>query len=40
MADTYDRATKNKEIVNDIKKFAADFYNKFRSEQLKENKTS
>lgn len=40
MADTYDRATKNKEIVNDMKKFAVDFYNKFRSEQLKENKAS
>jgi gliding motility-associated protein GldC len=40
MADTYGRATKNNEIVNAMKKFAGDFYNKFRSEQLKENKAS
>ena len=38
MADTYDRATKHKEIVDDMKKFAHDFYDKFREKQLKENK--
>lgn len=38
MADTYGRATKHTEIVEDIKKFASDFYNKSRESQLKENK--
>lgn len=38
MADTYDRATRHKEVVDDMKKFAHDFYNKFREKQLKENK--
>src|SRR6201991_5309041 len=38
MADTYDRATRNKELVDDMKKFARDFYGKFRAHQLKENK--
>jgi len=38
MAETYHRATKNTELVNDIKKFAKDFYGKFREQQLKENK--
>ncbi|MBS1596639.1 MAG: gliding motility protein GldC [Bacteroidetes bacterium] len=38
MADTYRRATQNQEMTDDIKKFARDFYNKFRAEQLKENK--
>ncbi|MFI5188154.1 MAG: gliding motility protein GldC [Chitinophagales bacterium] len=40
MADTFGRATKHDQIVSDMKKFAADFYNKFRSGQLKENKSS
>jgi gliding motility-associated protein GldC len=40
MADTYGRATKQDQLVLDIKKFAGDFYNKFRSQQLKENKAS
>ncbi len=30
MADTYDRATHQKELVDEIKKFATDFYNKSR----------
>src|SRR5678816_2629484 len=30
MADTYNRATHNLEMVDDMKKFARDFYNKFR----------
>ena len=38
MADTYDRATQHKEVVDDMKKFAHDFYQKFREKQLKENK--
>jgi len=38
MADTYGRATKHEEIVSEMKKFAGDFYSKFRAEQLKENK--
>jgi gliding motility-associated protein GldC len=38
MADTYNRATHQHELVDDMKKFAKDFYNKFRSTQLKENK--
>lgn len=38
MADTYERATRHVEIVEDMKKFAHDFYEKFREKQLKENK--
>lgn len=38
MADTFNRATHNEEMVNDMKKFAKDFYNKFREQQLKDNK--
>jgi gliding motility-associated protein GldC len=38
MADTYGRATNHAEIVGDMKKFAHDFYHKFREKQLKENK--
>lgn len=38
MADTYLRATQQKELVDDMKKFAKDFYQKFRDSQLKENK--
>jgi len=38
MADTYDRATHHHELVNDMKTFAKDFYQKFRAEQMKENK--
>lgn len=38
MADTYGRATNHKEMVDDMKKFAHDFYEKFRAKQLKENK--
>ena len=38
MAETYERATKHSELVNDMKKFAKDFYAKFREQQLKENK--
>ena len=38
MADTYERATQHTEIVDDMKKFAHDFYHKFQEKQLKENK--
>jgi gliding motility-associated protein GldC len=38
MADTYQRATQQKEMVDDMKKFAKDFYKKFKDSQLKENK--
>jgi hypothetical protein len=38
MAESYHRATKNEDLVNDIKNFAKNFYNKFREQQLKENK--
>jgi gliding motility-associated protein GldC len=38
MAESYQRATKDDELVNDMKKFAKDFYHKFREKQLKENK--
>ena len=38
MGDTYMRATRNKELTDDIKKFAKEFYAKFRAAQLKENK--
>lgn len=37
MADTYGRATNHEEIVNDMKKYAHDFYEKFRKKQLEEN---
>ena len=38
MAETYQRATQDAELVGDMKKFAKDFYNKFREQQLKANK--
>jgi gliding motility-associated protein GldC len=38
MADTYGRATNHTEMVGEMKKFAQDFYHKFREKQLKENK--
>ncbi len=38
MADTYGRATKYTEQVDEMKKFAHDFYDKFKEKQLKENK--
>ena len=38
MADTYGRATNHHEMVDEMKIFAKDFYNKFREKQLKENK--
>jgi gliding motility-associated protein GldC len=38
MADTYGRATKHAEMVEEMKTFAKDFYEKFRAKQLLENK--
>lgn len=38
MADTYDKATHHKEAVEDMKKFAHDFYHTFQEKQMKENK--
>jgi gliding motility-associated protein GldC len=38
MAETYQRATQDQALVGDMKKFAKDFYNKFREQQLKANK--
>ncbi len=38
MADTYGRATKYHEQVEEMKAFAKTFYEKFRAKQLKENK--
>lgn len=38
MADTYQRATGDKELVGEMKKFAQEFYTAFRKQQLKENK--
>jgi gliding motility-associated protein GldC len=40
MADSYGRATKEDETVDEMKKFAKNFYSKFKSRQLKENKAS
>jgi hypothetical protein len=37
MADTFDRATRQKELVGEMKKFAQDFYKKFQESQVKEN---
>ena len=38
MAETYGKATQHHEMVDEMKKFAQDFYQKFRDKQLKENK--
>ena len=40
MADTYGRATKYQDQVEEMKKFSKEFYEKFRSRQLKENKAT
>ena len=40
MADSYDRATHNHELVGDMKKFAKEFIKKFKDQQLKENKAN
>ena len=38
MADTYGRATQYNDQSEEMKKYAKDFYEKFRERQLKENK--
>lgn len=38
MADTYDRATKQNELSNEIRTFAKNFYQKFKDQMVKENK--
>jgi gliding motility-associated protein GldC len=38
MADTFERATKQKELVEDMKNFAKEFHRKFQELQMKENK--
>jgi len=38
MADTLERATKQTELVTEMKQFAKNFYAKFREAQMKENK--
>ena len=38
MADTFKRATQQQEMSDDMKKFAKEFFDKFRAWQLKEQK--
>jgi gliding motility-associated protein GldC len=38
MADSFDRATKNQELVNDMKNFARSFFEKFQKQQMEQNK--
>ena len=38
MADSFKRSTQQQEISDDMKKFAKDFFDKFRAIQLKEQK--
>jgi uncharacterized protein YktA (UPF0223 family) len=38
MADTYNRATQHEELVEEMKKFAHEFYHKSREKQLKKIK--
>ena len=38
MADTYQRATRQTELVNDMKNFATEFYKKFQEIQAREAK--
>jgi hypothetical protein len=37
MADTFERATKQKELVDEMKKFAQHFYKRFQEQQMKDN---
>ena len=37
MADTFERATKQKELVDEMKAFAQSFYKKFQEAQMREN---
>lgn len=38
MADTFERATKQTELTDEMKAFAKRFYGKFRDQQMKDNK--
>ena len=38
MADTYNRATNHKELVDEMKTFAREFYQKFRDKQLEQQR--
>ncbi len=38
MADSYNRATRQPELVEDMKKFAQEFHTRFQESQLKSNK--
>jgi gliding motility-associated protein GldC len=38
MAETYQRATQDKNLTEEMRQFARDFYKKFRDQQLKDNK--
>jgi hypothetical protein len=38
MADTLERATRQTELVDEMKTFARNFYAKFRDAQMKDNK--
>jgi len=38
MADSYGRATRNNEMVDDMKRFAKEFYDKFKTQQLIETR--
>ena len=38
MADTYNRATQDEELVEEMKKFAHEFYHKSKEKQMQENK--
>jgi len=38
MADSFQRATHQDQLANDMKKFAEDFYQRFKESLLKENK--
>lgn len=38
LADTYNRATRDTELTEEIKQFAGSFYTKFRKQQLMNNK--
>lgn len=40
MADSFNRATKQTALVNEMKDFAKTFFTKFREAQMKENKLS
>lgn len=40
MADTFNRATHDQELVNEMKEFAKNFYHKSREKQLQQNKLS